>query len=153
MATKVIVISDDVAKSKVIGELITNTLVLRGFSNVEERFEAVSPEKRSPKFSLLDAIEQSHPNFLQEPVSVHAIKVEGMDVNGYDEDDEEYAFQNRESAKRDKFGDQFHTTVSLFEDRPSKAKEREQRFQEAAERQGKLHAIVSEIRATVDSIE
>lgn len=145
MSTNIFITSDDVEKSKVIGEIVTNALVLTGFKEVVETFSA--PERTPPTEpgggSLLDEIKQTYPNFLSEPINVHAVKVEGLDVNGYDEEDEEEAFESRLSGSRDKFGDQFHTTVHLFEDRPKKLKPAEQREQDAQKRRSMMTNILA----------
>jgi len=149
MSTNVIVISDDVEKSKIIGDLFVEALASAGFTEIDATFpEYRSIEGVNDHKSALDVIQDTYPNFLNEKVTVRAIKVEGMDVNGYDEDDEEAAFVKNESAQRSKFGDQFHTTVSLFEDRPSKKSMAENRAKAATERRAKMHAIVDNEKVT-----
>ena len=131
MATNVIVISDDVNKSEVLGEFIANALEKGGFTEVNQKFTVgfmgTDPILKKigledDQMSALEIIQNAYPNFLSEPIDVRAIKVEDLDVNGFDDDDHDRAYEIRESAKISRSGNENMTSVFIYEDRPKKSR-------------------------------
>jgi hypothetical protein len=156
MPTNVIVISDDVNKSEVLGEFIANALEKGGFTEVNQKF-TVGFMQSDPELipvlkklglenddkSALDIIQNAYPNFLSEAIDVRAIKVEDLDVNGFDDDDHDHAYESRESAKISRSGNENMTSVFIYEDRPKKIKPAEQREQEALKRRSMMTNILA----------
>lgn len=151
MSTNITITSDDVSKSEVIGDIITKALTENGFASVNPTFTVgfMQTDPILEKIGLLDndeksalqVIQNAYPNFLNETVNVRAIKVEGLDVNGYDEADEENAFQSRESADRTRYGSEYQTAIFIREDRPGKKSGKQLREESAQLRREAMHLI------------
>jgi len=88
MSTNITITSDDVVKSQVIGDVIAQALEDKGFGHVTAAF---SPPFQQPlnlemtdlkeSRSVLDEIRDTYPDFLQEPVTIRAVPVMGLDPN------------------------------------------------------------------------
>lgn len=151
MSTSVIVISDDIDKSEAIGDFLAQSMENGGFTNIQCTYPRIVPDFEgtgtAPR-SLLASISNTYPNFLNEKVTVRAIKVEGMDVNGFTDEDDDARFKSGEYADRKRAGSQWHTNISLFENRPSKKSLAENRAEAATERRATMHAIVDNEKVT-----
>jgi len=134
MPTNITITSDDVAKSRVIGEVVAQALDDHGFTNVQCTHPPAFQEpfgvhgfKKSR--SCLDQIRDTYPDFLQESVSIRAVPVIGYDKNGlpnYDVEgsvEREVAFLNTgvtgEGVTVVAFTEQGHKPPSSLNDVPN----------------------------------